>query len=254
MRVADRFDVHGYVNVQEQLFGIECEIESLDLGAFGRLPATIQMHDDGSLRNGGKEFITVPLSLKATMDNFRKLHEIARYNKPEQAFSSRTSIHVHMNCQPLEEKVVKKIVLFYALFEEAFFAQVEASRRNNIHCVALTDTALPERYAAPLSSLATGWSKYSALNLLPLTTQGTVEFRHMQGHNDPKVLENWLTLLDKLFTLASTTELSAKSLTQDNILSWFSFLFGHTPLFRELLSRLDTMIENTIIDVKIGLL
>lgn len=254
MRIASRFDVGGYAEAPEQLFGIECEVESVALMKCKQFPPTILIHEDGSLRNNGREFVTRPLNLETTMKAYKELHEALAFIEPAKAFSSRTSIHVHMNCQNLDEKVVRKIVLFYALFEEAFFAMVDSSRRNNIHCVALTDTALPERYGMSLPNLVASWSKYSAMNLLPLTTQGTVEFRHMQGHNNPALLEEWLTVLDRLFTLARTTELSAKSLTSANILAWFSFLFGQTSIFRDLLPHLDQVVENTVIDVKIGLL
>ena len=254
MKIANLFEVKGFSAQKIQLFGVECEVESLAWDQIAKMPPTIQVHEDGSLRNNGREFVSSPQSLEDTMVSFEQLHKLLVYQHPEQAFSSRTSIHVHMNCQPLDETVVKRIMLFYALFEEVFFELVEPSRRNNIHCVALTETALPDRYGMSLANLHSSWSKYTALNLLPLSNLGTIEFRHMQGHNDPKVLREWLTVLDRLFHLASNTELTGKTLTRNNMVSWFAFLFGHTQRFQELLSRLDLFTENTIIDVKMGLL
>lgn len=252
MLISKLFEVGGYSSPKEQLFGIECEIESLK--NVRKIPDTFQVHDDGSLRNNGKEFVTVPMGLKENVEAFKNLHASLVFVDKAVAFSSRTSIHVHMNCQNLDEKVVRKAVLFYALFEETFFALVDPSRRNNIHCVALTDTPLVDIYRASLSSMRQSWSKYTALNLLPLGSLGTIEFRHMHGHDDPRLLEEWLTCLERLMVLARTTELSAQTMTRANIGAWFSFLFGHTQNFSALWKRLDESIENTLIDVKIGLM
>lgn len=255
MQITNLFEVGGYQTAQEQLFGIECEVESLNTGEHWDLPHTIEVHEDGSLRNYGKEFITRPLNKEKTLEAFEQLHKGIKFYKPEQAFSQRTSIHVHMNCQPLDEAVVRKVVLFYALYEEAFFRMVDPSRRNNIHCVALTETFLTNHYRDTLRGMAARWSKYTALNLLPLKELGTIEFRHMQGHNDPNLLRQWLGVLDRLFVLARTTELSAATLNRANIVAWFSFLFGGCgPSFEPMLAQLDTLTQNSVLDIKLGLM
>ena len=237
----------------DQLFGIECEIEALDTRVNWDISDDWGVHEDNSLRNNGREFVTRPLTLKQTLEAFRQLHEGLRFTDPEKAYSSRTSIHVHMNCLNLEDHQVKRIVLFYALFEEAFFQLVAPARRDNIHCVALVETFLPTFYGLSLKGMVSRWSKYTALNLLPLSVYGTLEFRHMHGHNDLEGLSAWLGVLERLFTLGKTTSLDEKTLTQDNMSAWFGFIFGQHPMYKELYPQLVKLTRNSVIDVKMGL-
>lgn len=236
-----------------QLFGIECEIESLDTRRAGALPDGVEIHEDGSLRNSGREFVTCPSTLQDTMSMFTKLQAGLKFIDKEKAFSPRTSLHVHANCLDLDEQQVRRIVMFYALFEEAFFKLVDPNRRNNIHCVALTETPLPSYYNLNLRNLVGRWSKYTALNLLPLSKLGTLEFRHMHGHDNPEELAAWLGVLDRLFILGKTTELTPQSLTQTNLMTWFSFLFGPHPSFAQLYRQLGEITRNSLIDVKLGM-
>jgi len=63
---------------------------------------------------------------------------------------------------------------------------------------------IPASYAKPVNELAKLWSKYSAFNLLPLRTQGTIEFRHLYGTGDKAVYQQWLTMLRDLWDFAYT--------------------------------------------------
>lgn len=155
------------------------------------------MHD-GSLRNNGVEFITKPLSFTESLKTFDILHKGLTLGP--QPFSSRTSIHVHVNMTNMSMAQLKHFLLTYALLEPVFFAAVKPERQHNIHCVPLNYTLLPSIYASPIQDIVKSWSKYSALNLIPLRTQGTVEFRHLHGTGDFEVYKRWLTLLCELWT------------------------------------------------------
>jgi len=252
MQVAKLFEL-PLITGPQQLFGIECEVESLDTRREWNVPDGVEIHEDGSLRNNGREFVTDPSNITDTLCMFSDLYKGLKFVDASVAFSPRTSLHVHVNCLDLDELAVKRIVMFYALFEEAFFKIVHQSRRDNIHCVALTETFLPAHYHMALRPLVGRWSKYTALNLLPLSKLGTLEFRHMHGHNDVPTLAAWLGVLDRLFILGKTTELDARSLTQTNILTWFSFLFGPHPEFARLYPQLSSITRNSLIDVKLGM-
>jgi len=207
------------------------------------------IEEDGSLRNKGKEFITlVPSSREELLEDFVGLHKSIRYT-PEEAFSERTSVHVHVNCLELSEQHVKNILHYYALFEPVFFKIVEKSRANNIHCVALTQTQLPEHYRRPLKNIVNTWSKYTALNLVPLQELGTIEFRHLYGTCDVQLITNWICLLGKMVEYAQKIPLSfaRESIVQMNTVSnyheWLYSVFGdyisllQAPNFEKALSK-----------------
>jgi len=229
------------------LFGCEYEIEDL-ISIPSRIPNII-IETDGSLRNGGKEFISSPLNLENTLETFSTLHSNISYGS--KAFSDRTSIHVHVNCMNLELYQVRNIVLLYALFEECFFRMVEPTRRDNIHCVALTETFLPAIYRAPIHSMVCKWHKYTALNLKPLVTQGTIEFRHMHGHNDLVLFESWLHVIEKLFSVGKGFEMSTESLSKEPLHKTFLSLFGHTGFSGDW-EYVWASMENQLLDVKLS--
>lgn len=247
---------YSHAKQVETLFGVELEIESVNrsIGWKGFRADEIEMKDDNSLRNYGKEFITRPENLKTTLEFFKNVHDTVGFLKPEEKFSERTSIHVHVNCQNLEGEQVRQAVLLYALFEEVFFKMVEPSRRDNIHCVPLTDTYLPSYFRSSIGTLVGRWSKYTALNLLPLKTLGTMEFRHMHGHDDPLLLEDWLMSIENLIELAKTQPLTDTTLIEENIQTWFTQIFGKTLFWKQNKVNLPVFTENTLINVKMGFL
>jgi Putative amidoligase enzyme len=249
-KVCEIYGLSGYTNPQALLFGIECEIESIRDCA----PISWQITEDGSLRNNGREFISPPVSLSTAVEGFKTLHESLSVRKREEKFSDRTSIHVHVNCQNLDEDVVRNIIHMYALYEEFFFSMCSPDRRHNIHCVPLTETHLPSIYRMSLVNMTERWHKYTALNIKPLAKYGTLEFRHMQGHEDGTLFEEWLQILNNLFQLASSKEglISKDTISNTNLDLWFDTLFGKSrvanlkPLMRE-------MTYNQRLDIKLML-
>ena len=161
------------------------------------------MHD-GSLRNNGVEFITKPLSFKESLNTFDILHKGLTLGP--QPFSSRTSIHVHVNMTNMTLAQLKHFLLTYALLEPVFFEVAGETRKHNIHCVPLNFTILPSIYSKPIQDIVKAWSKYSAFNLMPVRTQGTVEFRHLYGTDDAMVYQKWLTLIKELWDFVYNNE------------------------------------------------
>lgn len=245
-----KYSNSGYGAVKEVLFGIECEIE--DIKAWNEWVGDHWgITEDGSLRNNGKEFLMPPNNFNNSMEMFKKLH--ANLSLGKEPFSDRTSIHVHVNMQNLRENEVKQIILLYALFEEYFFMIPDSGRRANIHCVPLSETFLPSYYNQGLPVLHQKWQKYSALNVKPLTEHGTLEFRHMHGHNDADKMAQWLKLLENLVQVGSTMEpFSPTNLTPENIRALFSKLFGHFPQHDSWKMTLSESTFNSVLDIKLS--
>jgi len=154
----------------------------------------------------------------------------------------------------MSRKADKNILLYYVLFEEVFFSLVNPVRRDNIHCVALNDTHLSARYSQDIGTLHSIWSKYTAFNIKPLASYGTIEFRHCDGHGDTQRFSEWLTVLNNLVSLAKTSPLSVTALEKDNVDRWFDTIFGHCQDYQDLKLRLPALIENSLIDIKLSFL
>jgi len=230
------------------LAGIECEIESVEPDqSFNNFVST----HDGSLRNDGMEFISRPLDRETLIESFQNLHASIKLYEPEQAFSPRTSTHVHINCRNLSLEQTRQLVLFYALFEDFFFAMVDKDRRANIHCVPLTETFLPQIYKYDMIRYVKSWHKYTALNVLPLGKLGSIEFRHLQGTKDDQLLHEWLLTLDNLWHLSQREQITAEALADEaKLKQWWRSLFGHSPRIMALEPAFPNVIQNSLLDVK----
>jgi len=228
--------------------GVECEIEGVrNADSFEIFTIT----KDGSLRGHGYEFISVPCRKDDLIQGFKKLHDWLSFYPDEDPFSVRTSTHVHVNCMSLEFHEVKNIVLLYALFEEFFFKFVKPVRRNNIHCVPLSETFLAKYYNKDLPNLMEFWHKYTALNIKRLADLGTIEFRHLHGTGDVREFAQWLDILNNLWNLGQRITIDAASLNDEaTLLSWFDSIFAPCPDILMMRPSAIDVIKNGLIDVK----
>jgi Putative amidoligase enzyme len=195
---------------ESQILGIELEIEhALGISSTSGFTATT----DGSLRNNGREFVSFPLELSTliqALSGFFLVNKVTEDN-----YSERCSVHVHANVQDFTGESLVTLLLVYSTLEELLFEFVGEDRYNNIFCVPLNQTRLYELslhhidwVSHTLSGLdRRGWYKYTALNLLPISSQGSVEFRHMPGTRDMVKLIRWLFLITRLLRYARTTPL-----------------------------------------------
>lgn len=235
-------------------FGTEYEIEDVAdwnyngdwVGKYG-----ISSEEDHSLRNSGKEFKTKPLTFQDSLDCFEALH--SNLSLGSDPYSERTSTHVHMNMGHFTEEQVKQLLLTYALYEPLFFSYVGMSRQESIFCVPLSYTSLPNHYAKPLAYLYEKWHKYTAFNLLPLHSFGTVEFRHLGGTGDFFKYERWLTAIKNLHNCIYVDKFDPLSFIKEggNYIEHARNLF---PMFTEGLSteQIKTMLKDSLIDIKLA--
>ena len=252
MNIAESFELNASVLNAAQSFiaGVECEIESVrSQHDFPNFHAT----QDGSLRNNGIEFISVPLTKMDLLTSFNNLHASIEFYDREVAFSPRTSTHVHINCRALSTEQVRTLILLYALFEESFFAMTAPDRRTNIHCVPLTETYLPVHYHRSINHLVNRWHKYTALNIVPLAKLGTVEFRHLQGTGDPQLFGEWVNTLETLWKMCQRYVITDDFLLDAKRLKdvWQE-LFQHSPRVLSLAPAFEQLISNSLIDVKLA--
>lgn len=253
MPIRALYGICSNVNSSGFTAGLECEIENLgntETVNSGRWTIT----EDGSLRNKGLEFITrLPSGKDLLMEDFKHLHQAIKFrNGTINPFSERTSIHVHVNCLDLDHHQVKSIMQHYALFEPIFFKLVAPERANNIHCVALNQTVIPESYRRDLTVLVGAWSKYTALNLLPLKEIGTIEFRHLQGTSDAVLLNEWLTVLENLWTFGKDNLMDKKSVTDPTYINT-----AYNEIFKNTRASLwapaaTNLLQDSLIDLKLA--
>lgn len=178
--------------------GLELEIE-FPAGEQGRLREAgpqFRIDNDGSLRNNGREIITLPLKTKfveTLLERFYHVNNIGEGN-----YSDRTSTHVHMNVQDLTWDQLRTMALVYQVVERLLFNFVGHERVDNIFCVPWFQSGISVSILNKIKEspgIVKQWMKYSALNLIPVSDQGTLEFRHLHGTCDVPLILNWINLL-----------------------------------------------------------
>lgn len=119
------------------------------------------------------------------------------------AFSSRCSVHVHVNVLELEYQQMLAMVYAYYLLEEPFMTFCGASRKGNNFCLRMQDAEGQLEQALNLIKYGEGGpqqlvpdvSRYSALNIEALKKYGSIEFRGMEGNLDVERINIWCNAL-----------------------------------------------------------
>lgn len=166
---------------------------------------------DGSLRNNGQEYVMrQPLGgvdlFEAAIEIDSALHNI----HPDASW--RCSTHVHVDVRDMTVPQFKKFLLLYILFEGVIFECSGIHRYQNNFCPAYgfaqdmivrLSRVWDHDDESFLSGINTGRrsgsrDKYSSLNLLPIFTQGSAEFRG----SEPKYTKGkLLRLCNRLLSL-----------------------------------------------------
>lgn len=207
----------------ELIVGLELETENcpLDIESYENigLPLGIDVKTDNSLRtvngNAAYEFITKPTMTKnvlSTLDSF-----FQKTGFKEDNYSDRCSVHVHVNCCDMTFEQVAAVALIYTVVEQILFEFVNEkqgdkegwSRDTNIYCVPWNQcrdhlNLVYNFTQSPLTALGR-WQKYTALNLIPLTRLGTMEWRHMHGTADMTKITRWLNIIGAIYKHAKET-------------------------------------------------
>lgn len=190
-KVGDKYDsVRTFFNKFRNPIGIEVEVEGYRAMELHPRYDYWKTVPDGSLKVNGIEFVSVPL---ASRHIDYAIHELAEHLKTQKLlWSHRTSIHVHVNMSTLKMNHLTALVAVYGLFEDLYFSMVDPIRKANPYCYPAT-LVDPQVYMKVAQE-----NKYCALNLAPLQTQGTIEFRHLQGTEDWRLVRRWIQMIVKL--------------------------------------------------------
>ena len=248
---------------KDTLVGLEIEVEAVPF-----LPETDPIwltKADNSLRNGGIEYVSPPI---CGDEISRMLSSFYTTLSPEAVFSTRTSIHVHINCLNLTTDQITRFVLLYLVLEKVLYRFVGRDRERNVFCVPLQDTWRVGDLFADLQKklhrphdyqLADENIRYMGINFASLYEFGTLEFRQLHGTRNEEKVVTWINLLLAIKNYASnvtTKELLEKIFALNTTSQYRGFaqdIFG--IIFSKLnLMRLDQDIEKGVCAIKYSIL
>lgn len=254
--------------------GVEVEVERI-LREDGLMPLNLDGDVclwknvvDNSLRNNGREFVSIPMKGETVEFAIHTLKEHLTKDKTciAHEYTDRTSIHVHMNAMDLTPEQYINMVLAYILVEPILYEYVGGDRAKNIFCVPITESDMTgtlsyiieayekNKIASMIQNLG-GWQKYTGLNLLPTTHYGTIEFRHLIGTDDYTLIYGWINLILSLKKFATniTYEKLKATILEINTTSEYANLMHQ--IFGDLIAKLPVhdlqmTLENTSIFIK----
>jgi hypothetical protein len=162
---------------------------------------------DGSLRNGCEFIFKEPtkgrLIIKALEDLERYFYNVNGVHA-----SARCGVHVHLDIKDLESEELLNLILIYMLTERLLFNWVNPDRLKNNYCRPLTDSDFKStmyqllnlsKGEDPVKSIiyyvSESCEKYSGLNLKPIATFGSIEFRMHQGTTEIVSLYRWINII-----------------------------------------------------------
>lgn len=235
------------------MIGVELEVENAGADLDGLREASGRfwnVTEDRSLRPHGVswEWISKPALMGTTMAEMRLLFEKMGWGDAN--YSDRTSVHVHTNVLDFTQQQVANLTLVYPVVESVLFRFVNHYKKReeqgycrdtNLYCVPWSDCRMnrnfiekffdnpailvPDRRGLGIRA----WEKYTALNFLPMSEHGTVEWRHMHGTADMEKLGIWLNLIGSIMRYCRDNKFDdiVKTIKVMNDVSTYQQFFQH---------------------------
>lgn len=192
--------------IQKGDVGIEIEVEGKNLLYHDSVPEPWTYHEDHSLRGQESaeyvlhkpiEFEHVPKALGRLFD---KLSDCgAKFDD-----SNRTSVHVHLNCQGFYLNRLASFMALWFTLEEILTQWCGEHRVGNLFCLRSRDATaiishLRKFFKSDGKYELTDHLHYAGLNPNALKKFGSVEIRTMRGVSDPKVIQDWVEILQRIY-------------------------------------------------------
>lgn len=208
------------------LIGLEYEFEGVGHFAWDtKLGESVSpyfsLHGDGSLRNGGAEFVLrEPLFGEELGTAIRAMDDVARALRFKSSY--RTSMHVHLDMERATyPDQVLGVATVYAIFEPYLYKFVGQSRDMCNYCLpwyrhdqhfnvflkGVKETSEPGHTGNHVTQKLKGLKefKYAGLNFFSLGDYGTLEFRHAPVGLEANRVIQWVNIIQSLknYVLAS---------------------------------------------------
>lgn len=196
-------------------WGIEVELEGRGVGA--RMPEGWVPHNEGSLRNGGVEFVLPrPLDFGPALDAaLGSLNDTLTKEGVRLDYESyRTSTHIHVNMVDETVETVLRFITLYTVIDPFLLSVVGRYRDGNVFCMNMSDTGeihvgIEQFIKAAKSGNAAGVvvrGKYSSLNMSALWRFGSLECRVFPMSVDPVQIKQWLNWLQRILDFAKARD------------------------------------------------
>ena len=194
---------------------------------------------DGSLRHrssGNRNTGEVVSPILEGKAGFDQLENVVKAIHSVGATTNRsTGLHVHVEAADLTGEEVARVVEFYSNNQATIDNMVSLSRRNNSYCRKYSTynlNAMKNAAQTNKEALRGFANKYTVVNISPLFSYGTIEFRQHQGSVNAKKISSWVKFVSGIINGAQmVTDLDTSV---------------------ELTSMLDVMVEKNVLEAPVA--
>ena len=203
-------DIFGEVNDYVEEIGVEIEVEGRDLPQ--RIPSYWTVHADGSLRNGGLEYVlNKPTSRKHIYSYLQYLEKKLKEFGATVVMTPRCSVHVHLTAKDMTILEVYLNLILYIIFEHLLVKYAGEAREGNLFCLRASDAEFfveRLRHCAEQDDYSAFWDevhlRYTSVNICALQKFNSLEYRALRGTTDPDIINDWIGMLLRMKDIAKT--------------------------------------------------
>jgi len=176
-------------------YGVELELEQAPyINGHG-----VIVKEDGSLRNNGREYCTPPLQGGALLSSLLWLCEKVQGAE----VNHRCGTHIHVNIGNMSKGHLLTVIKVFSLLEGIIFNSFARGREDNNSCLPLYKLSLSNSFLNDIfkdvkerdKEFLAGTDKYMSLNINPMVTYGTIEFRLFRATKDFNTLLDYLNIV-----------------------------------------------------------
>lgn len=204
--------------------GLEIEVEGNKFKKT-ELPKPWVYHKDNSLRGednaeyifaNPRKFSDVPGDIDALWKMFKDYGSVLDD-------SNRTSVHVHLNVQDFFLDRFTTFLALYITFEEILTEWCGEHRVGNLFCLRAKDAPAIIQQARQFIRRDLQYDlreglHYAGMSIYSVPRQGSVEIRCMSGTQDPSLIKEWVSILQRLYERSGVYE------SPDQYIETFSYL------------------------------
>lgn len=257
----------------EHAVGVELELENINYYHHeSKYPEIFNMWravEDGSLREGTEFIFGEPymaMNIIYSLEIMQKFLNQYERKGSKVKVSDRCAVHVHLDVRDLDENQLYNLILVYMLVERILFQYIDPARAKNNYCRPLTDSLFKytlskikgyshaNQLHKAMTIIKDECDKYSALNILPINTFGSVEFRHHEGTTDMEKVKRWINVILalKLASIKYSIEYLLDIIKNQGHIALLNIVFEGTDLFQkvESLPLLKEIVFKGVTDVK----
>lgn len=262
-RVNSRYKPTAELVVPELSVGLEVEVEGWDgdpfvyAAASGKRMSSWQSTEDHSLKVKGREFTCGPICGDRLVNAVRQFCRNAHHR--EFKISTRTGIHVHLDCTQKSPKFIGHFTAAYMLVEHLLYGFCGQWRRwcgfchtyyDATHQLSSLREALTTTKEDVFKARINALGRYSGLNLLSISKFGTVELRMLPTTFDAETILFWINCCQSIYNFAEWLEESEKSVVSvfkdtGNPISVIEKIFSWPSIFNKLIPHFDRRLFQT---------